>query len=95
MIDFGSLKAFADTALEAHGSDHGQRLELAAFIYFIVKRFTKPISAAVKELTLAHNTNSVQISEHSKRIDEHSGKLIDHERRIEGLENDADSIKQK
>jgi hypothetical protein len=87
-MDFESLKAIAEVLSGLHASDHGGRLETFVFIYFIVKRFTKPISSAVQKLAQGHEINSRSIDEHSAKLNIHSSRLDNHETRIVVLETD-------
>jgi hypothetical protein len=87
-MDLLSVQALAESINMAHSSDFGARAEVAIFAWFLVRRFTKPISQAVEKLVVAHETNSLRLSEHSKQLDEHEGRLDSHEKRIVVLEID-------
>lgn len=92
---FGSVKAIAESAKDLHSSDNGNRIELFIFIWVVVKRFTKPISAAVQSLAAGQQTSLVQITKNTEKIKEHDAKIENHETRIGELETDVNKLKTK
>jgi hypothetical protein len=87
-MDFGLLQAFADTAIDVHNSDHGQRFELFFMTWVIVRRFTKPITAAVQKLSDTQTLNTSLLAKHAEQIGKHEEILVNHEKRIIILETD-------
>lgn len=87
-MDFGSLQAFASTAADLHSSDNGARVEIALFVWVVVKKFTRPITVAVQSLVQGHKENSTLIESHTSILSKHSERIENHEKRIVVLEVD-------
>lgn len=89
-MDFGSLKAFGDTVVEAHNSTPGFSVEIivSSFVIYhkVWKRISAKVSSSFQTLIKSLEIHSNTLNEHTKQLAEQSEKIENHEKRIVVLE---------